>query len=436
MAANDSTETPLLPTLPHELVEQITEYLDKSDLLSLRLVCNAEIVAATRRTFIKRHFWKRTHVYNFVGLQTLIDITADASLVKHIREIEVVPDPCNDYPPGDLFQFPGYAAQHMWSMFEAEQNWLKSHGAIMLRDVLKHLNEASHAVSFAVTRSEHSGHAYGSSAQGLTARLAQAKLVVVPDTLNVQRCGAIVDALLAASSREAAPIRVLDVGYHGPGYGLSKGGLGFTGEISSSSKTLWPALTCLKIHAGIGPRSWDKSKGGRKGLTGLNDLIAAAPNIQHFALNWAEAQDLQDGAWAQVRPMAEIGEIMARASLTTLELGPCSLFPEKVIIDFVSAHTYSLRHLKLSNVGLELKSSWHRVLKLWADNMRLSKVDLARIWRGDFTVDQQGKEYNPCYILSSESGSQRHVYEGEEMVKQGLLQLVSTATEKEDGGKC
>ncbi|KAK5728451.1 hypothetical protein LTR15_001587 [Elasticomyces elasticus] len=437
MAANDSSETPSLPACPHELVEQISEYLNKADLLSLRSVFNREVVAATRRIFIKRHFWRRTHVYNFVGLQTLIDITADASLVKHIREIEVVPDPDIEYVASDPGErWPITAEDYMWEMSIAENRWLETKGPVMLAVVLKNLNSVSHTVSFAVSRSEKSGHAYGSGLRTLPARAAQLKISHKRvDKLEMQHCDAVANALLRASTREEAPIWQLDLCHHAPSCGMSEYGLRPTRKKLSSSKAAWPALKNLKIHAGAGLRAWEWDEGDALGLKGFQELLTAVPGLESFTLAWRPAKNFLDETYNFVEPMAGIGQIMAQASLTTLELGPCSLFPEKVIVDFVSAHASSLRHLNLSNVGLELKSSWHRVLKGWAYDMSLSRVDLDRVWRGIFTLDERDEEYNPCYILTSESGSQRHVYEGEEAVKEGLLQLVSTATEKEDGEK-
>ncbi|KAK5711799.1 hypothetical protein LTR17_018242 [Elasticomyces elasticus] len=435
MAASDSTEMPSLSSCPHELIEQISEYLDKNDLLSLRSVFNREIVGATRRIFIKRHFWRRTHVYHFVGLQTLIDITADASLVKHIREIEVVPDPDLEYVDSHTAgePWPDTAEEYMWAMSIAENQWLEAKGPVMLAVVLKNLNSVSHTVSFAVSRSEKSGHAYGSGLRTLPARAAQLKISHKRvDKLERQHCNAVANALLKASTREEAPIWQLDLCHHGPSCGMSEYGLRPTCKKLSSSKAAWPTLRSLKIHAGAGPRCWDWDDGDTLGVKGLQELITAAPGLQSFTLAWYPAKSFRDEVYEYVEPMAGIGQVMAQASLTTLELGPCSLFPEKVIVDFVSAHASSLRHLKLSNVGLELKSSWHRVLKIWANAMSLSRIDLDRIWRGAFTLDKQDEEYNPCYILTSESGSQRHVYDGEDVVKGGLLQLVSTAVEKEN----
>ncbi|KAK4953786.1 hypothetical protein LTR10_008390 [Elasticomyces elasticus] len=436
MAANDSTETPSLPASPHELIEQISEYLDKTDLLSLRSVFNREIVAATRRIFIKRHFWRRTHVYNFVGLQTLIDITADASLVKHIREIEVVPDPDLDYvasnPEG---RWPDTAEEYMWEMSTAENRWLETEGPVMLAEVLKNLNSVSHIVSFAVSRSEESGHAYGSGLRTLPARAAQLKISHKrADRLERQNCDAVADALMEASTKEEAPIWQLDLGHHGPGCGLDEYGLRPRREVSSPPRLAWPALVNLKIHAGRGPRRWDWDDENTLGLKGLNELIVAAPALKKFALGWFPADSYRDEVYECVEPMAGIGQVMAQASLITLELGPCSLLPEKVITEFITAQALSLRSLKLSNVGLERDSSWHRVLKVLADEMSLKKIELSRIWRGEFSFNAQGQEENPCYIFTGESGSQCHIYQGdEEVVKQGLLQLVNTATEKEDG---
>ncbi|KAK5747102.1 hypothetical protein LTR17_000234 [Elasticomyces elasticus] len=427
MAANHSTEKPSLSSCPHELLEQIGEYLDKTDLLSLRSVFDRDIVAATRRIFIKRHFWRRTHVYNFVGLQTLIDITADASLVKHIREIEVVPDPDIEYVDSHTAgePWPDTAEEYMWAMSIAENQWLEAKGPVMLAVVLKNLN---------ISRSEKSGHAYGSSLRTLPARAAQLKISGKRvDRLEMQHCDQVANALLIASTKEEIPIWHLDLCHHAPSCGMSEYGLCPTRKNLSSSKAAWPALKNLKIHAGAGPRAWNWDQGDALGLKGLQELITAAPGLESFTLAWHPARNFLDETYNYVRPMAGIGQVMAHASLTTLELGPCSLFPEKVIVGFVSAHASSLRHLKLSNVGLELKSSWPHVLKVWAHDMRLSRVDLNRIWRGVFTIDELDEEYNPCYILTSESGSQRHVYEGEETVKEGLLQLVSTATEKEHG---
>ncbi|KAK5683103.1 hypothetical protein LTS10_004634 [Elasticomyces elasticus] len=417
MAANDSTETPSLPTLPHELVEQIGEYLDNTDLLSLRSVFNREIVAATRRIFIKRHFWRRTHVYNFVGLQTLIDITADASLVKHIREIEVVPDPCTEYVAVSAEQpYPSIAGDYMNTLFNAETKWLEKQGAVMLALVLRNLNNVAHTVSFAVSRSEDSGRAYGSCVRALPARAAQVKISHRPRRLENQFCDEVAEALLEASAKEDAPIWQLDLGHHAPSCGLDDYGLRPRREGSSSSKLAWSALTCLKVHAGVGPRCWEWDDGDALGLRGFNELIAAAPTLESFTLAWTPARSCADQTEDFVVPMAGIGQILAQ-----------------VVADFITAQAGSLLSLKLSNVGLELDSSWHRVLKVLAKEMSLKKIELSRIWRGEFSFNAQGQEENPCYILTSESGSQCHVYQGEEVVKQGLLQLVSTATEKEDG---
>ncbi|KAK3627875.1 hypothetical protein LTR56_018991 [Elasticomyces elasticus] len=426
MAANHSTEKPSLSSCPHELLEQIGEYLDKTDLLSLRSVFDRDIVAATRRIFIKRHFWRRTHVYNYLGLQTLIDITADASLVKHIREIEVVPDPDIEYADSHTAgePWPDTAEEYMWAMSTAENQWLEAKGSVMLAVVLKNLNSVSHTVSFAVSRSEKSGHAYGSGLRALPARAAQLKISHKRvDRLERQRCDAVADALIEASTKGGAPIWQLDLGHHDPGCGLDEYGLRPRREVSSPPRLAWPALVNLKIHAGRGPRRWDYDDGDTSGLKGLNELIIAAPALQKFTLAWFPVNSFTDEAYDCVEPMAGIGQIMAQVSLTTLELGPCSLFPEKVVTDFITAQAGSLRSLKLSNVGLELDSSWHRVLKVLAKKMNLNKIELSHVWRGKFSYNTQGQEENTCYVLISETGSQHHVYEGEEGIKQGLLQL-------------
>ncbi|KAK5120851.1 hypothetical protein LTR85_005918 [Meristemomyces frigidus] len=78
-----------LLALPPELLSNITEYIDSSDTLALRLMCR-KLSAAADDAFLDAYFTERTHLYSYEALQALIDITSSAHLVRKLEKVRLM----------------------------------------------------------------------------------------------------------------------------------------------------------------------------------------------------------------------------------------------------------------------------------------------------------------------------------------------------------
>ncbi|KAK5747247.1 hypothetical protein LTR17_000382 [Elasticomyces elasticus] len=84
----DQPLTTMLHTLPTEMLSEIATQVHKDDLCAFRLTCRATRDAChdTFTTF----FATRAHLATVYGLRMLVDVTANADLVKHIKDITIV----------------------------------------------------------------------------------------------------------------------------------------------------------------------------------------------------------------------------------------------------------------------------------------------------------------------------------------------------------
>ncbi|KAK6004403.1 hypothetical protein QM012_008265 [Aureobasidium pullulans] len=79
-----------LSTLPIEMLGRIFWFVDKSDLINLRLVCKL-VCAVANKPFAIRHFSTRCHVITEHSMKTLLALSEHANLGAHIKNIILSP---------------------------------------------------------------------------------------------------------------------------------------------------------------------------------------------------------------------------------------------------------------------------------------------------------------------------------------------------------
>lgn len=89
MASCNSTHSSL-SSLPIELLDNIFQLVDNSDLVNLRYVCKS-VCAVASRPFAARNFASCYHVFTRHSFETLLAISAHSVFGAYIRKITVCP---------------------------------------------------------------------------------------------------------------------------------------------------------------------------------------------------------------------------------------------------------------------------------------------------------------------------------------------------------
>lgn len=347
--------------LPEELLDEISRYVEPTDLLALRQVSRA-ISSATDKRFLDTFFTSRVHLYTLHGVQALADIAKEPRLIRRIQRVTLI------------FVQPNTASGTNRGL--PMKRWNKQNYALHRDDLhIKLLNKFFNAVTagtysttFETTiTSVDSAHAYGTAT--ITKFLGLRHLIANPTDLR-KPINFMIPLLAGIKASMPSTLRILPDGL------LQPEAFDFKRPLDKQL-TFFSRLQVLEVHHGpvYYEISYEEQIPTLK--RGFLTLLHNAINLQVLVISgyggWMSSRN-HDGSL--FRSFAK--HIPSQAPLRQLELSWFDVC-EQDVIQLLQRKCQTVRHLSLREFTLAKHETWDGILSAMEERLNLEKLELAEL---------------------------------------------------------